>query len=246
MFLAIRHSLEVGLLLNGNMKKTSGEKERGIDLKLIGITKDWSEMGRLTHQKRTGWWRRRVRDPEAVAEHSQRAALIGYVLASLEEGVNPERVAVLCLFHEVQETRTGDLNGMNQRYAKAKEGEYQALREQAAPLPQQVAQKVLVLAEEENSRSPRESRLAKEADMLECFLQCREYHIQGETKAPLWAEMCDDRSVLLTSTEESNACEKRRHGSTVEQAMGEKNDANAHGNGKHKAGSKKTSPPPWE
>ncbi|HEX4207437.1 MAG TPA: HD domain-containing protein [Ktedonobacteraceae bacterium] len=159
-------------------------------MKLIGITKYLYEMGLLKHQKRTGWWRMGVRDPESVAEHSHRAAIVGYMLASLEEGVNPERVAVLCLFHDVQETRTGDLNWMNQRYASIKEGEQKALLEQAAQLPQKIAQKVLALAEEYNCRSSPESRLAKEADTLECLLQCREYHMQGYAKAQSWAEMC--------------------------------------------------------
>ncbi len=160
-------------------------------MKLIGITKYLYEMGLLKHQKRTGWWRMGVRDPESVAEHSHRAAIIGYMLASLEEGVNPERVAVLCLFHDVQETRTGDLNWMNQRYAiGAKEGEQKALLEQASQLPQEIAQRVLALAEEYNSRSSPEARLAKEADTLECLLQCREYQMQGYTKAQSWAEMC--------------------------------------------------------
>ncbi|GHO59288.1 HD domain-containing protein [Ktedonobacter robiniae] len=160
-------------------------------MKLNGIINYLYEVGLLKHQKRTGWWRMMVKDPESVAEHSHRAAVIGYILASLEEGVNAERVAVLCLFHDTSETRTGDLSWLNQRYiAGAKEGERKAILEQTAQLPQVIAQKVVALSEEFNSRVSREAQLAKDADLLECLLQCREYAMQGYVKAQSWADMC--------------------------------------------------------
>ncbi|GHO88241.1 HD domain-containing protein [Dictyobacter formicarum] len=158
---------------------------------LTGITNYLYEVGLLKHQKRTGMWRMGVKDPESVAEHSHRTAIIGYMLASLEEDVNPERVAVLCLFHDIAETRTGDLSWLNQRYiADVKEGEQKAINEQAAQLPAGIAQKVLAISNEYNGRLSRESQLAKDADTLECLLQCREYEIQGYVKAHSWAEMC--------------------------------------------------------
>lgn len=160
-------------------------------MNLTGITNYLYEVGLLKHQKRTGMWRMGVKDPESVAEHSHRAAIIGYMLASLEEGANPERVAVLCLFHDMQETRTGDLSWLNQRYiTNVKEGEQKAIREQAAQLPEKIAQKVLAISDEYNGRLTRESQLAKDADTLDCLLQCREYEMQGYVKAHSWAEMC--------------------------------------------------------
>jgi putative hydrolase of HD superfamily len=72
-------------------------------LKLVGIAKYLYEIGYLKHLKRSGWWRMGVRDPESVAEHSYRTAVIGYVLANLE-GADPEKTASICLFHD---TRVG-------------------------------------------------------------------------------------------------------------------------------------------
>jgi len=149
------------------------------------------EVGYLKQQQRTGMWRMGVRYPESVAEHSHRAAIIGFLLASLEGDVNPERVALICLFHDVPETRTGDLNWMNKRYTiDVKQGEKKALHEQVAQLPETIAQKILALAEEYNTRSSREGEIAHEADLIECMLECLEYKMQGYEKAQEWAEMC--------------------------------------------------------
>ena len=45
-----------------------------------------------THKrvKRSGWWVAGIDDPESVAEHSYRTALLGYILASLE-GADPTK-----------------------------------------------------------------------------------------------------------------------------------------------------------
>lgn len=176
-------------------------------MKLVNIAKYFFEVGHLKHQKRTGWWRMGVRDPESVAEHSHRTAVIGYVLASLEEGVNSERVVAICVLHDLPETRTGDLNWMNKRYAPgAKDGEQRALHEQAAQLPSHIAARVLALTEEYEKRSSREGQLAHDADLLECLLQAREYQIQGYTKAFEWANMCFEGLQTETARDLAHAC----------------------------------------
>lgn len=52
------------------------------------------ETGLLKRAKRTGWWIAGVKDPESIAEHSHRTALIGAVLAMME-GADPARVALM-------------------------------------------------------------------------------------------------------------------------------------------------------
>ncbi len=41
------------------------------------------EAGTLKQTRRTGWWMAGVRDPESVAEHSWRTALIATIIAKL-------------------------------------------------------------------------------------------------------------------------------------------------------------------
>lgn len=130
-----------------------------------------------------------VREPESVAEHSYRTAVIGYVLASLVNA-DPEKTASICLFHDTAETRIGDLHWVAKRYLHTKEGEQAALNEQTGQLPQEIARRILTLANEYNTRSSKEAQLAHEADLLECLLQAREYEMQGYKKGLEWAKMC--------------------------------------------------------
>jgi len=146
-----------------------------------------------------------VRDPESVAEHSYRTAVIGYILASLE-GVNPEKTAALCLFHDVAETRIGDMHWITKRYLHAKEGEQTASNEQVEQLPQDIAGSVLALIGEYNERSSREAQVAREADLLECLLQAREYQMQGYTKAFEWANMCYEGLQTETARDLARDC----------------------------------------
>jgi putative hydrolases of HD superfamily len=66
------------------------------------------ETGLLKLSKRTGWWLCGVKDPESVAEHSFRTAIIAGLLASLE-GADPARATMLAVWHDSQETRVGDI-----------------------------------------------------------------------------------------------------------------------------------------
>jgi putative hydrolase of HD superfamily len=171
-------------------------------LKLASIAKYLYEIGHLKQLKRSGWWRMGVHDPESVAEHSYRTAVIGYVLASLD-GANPEKTASICLFHDTAEARIGDLSWLAKRYLHVKEGEQVALNEQAEQLPQDIASRILMLVGEYNERSSHEAQLAREADLLECLLQSREYEMQGYSKGLEWAKMC--REGLQTDIAKSLA-----------------------------------------
>ena len=87
------------------------------------------EIGVLKNVKRSGWWMAGVKDPETVAEHSYRTAIIGYFLAK-KEGADAEKVMKMCLFHEMAETRLNDVHKVGQRYIEHKETEKKILKEQ--------------------------------------------------------------------------------------------------------------------
>ena len=53
-------------------------------------------------------WMAGIRDPESVAEHSWRTAVIATILAEIE-GADAARSALLAVWHDAHETRTGDL-----------------------------------------------------------------------------------------------------------------------------------------
>jgi len=151
------------------------------------IAKYLYEVGYLKHLKRAGWIMLGIPDPESVAEHSFRTAILGYILASLA-GADPQKTAVMCLFHDTAETRTGDLHRLARRYNQG--DDELALNEQMQRLPSAMAESITSLVEEYEHRSPLEGLLARDADLLECLLQAREYQTQGFVDADDWITSC--------------------------------------------------------
>lgn len=58
---------------------------------------------------------------QSVAEHVHRAVYIGFVLANMEGEVDLAKVMTMCLFHDLAEARTSDLNYVHQKYAEVDE-----------------------------------------------------------------------------------------------------------------------------
>jgi putative hydrolases of HD superfamily len=151
-----------------------------------GLTDFLYELGLLKRYRRAGWEVAGVGDPESIAEHSFRTAVIGYLLAVME-GADPDRTAALCLFHDTQETRIGDVPLIGKGYvATAPNPEVTA--DQVAGFPDEAGRAVRDLVGEYEARETREARLAKDADKLECLLQAREYQAQGHGDVEAWIE----------------------------------------------------------
>lgn len=153
----------------------------------IEVAKYLYEMGYLKQVKRAGWGMLGIPQPESVAEHSFRTAIIGYVLASLA-GADPQKTATMCLFHDTAEARVGDLHRVARRYNNS--DEERALSEQVERLPSSAAEEITSLILEYEHRTPLEGQLARDADLLECILQAREYQTQGFTDAEDWITGC--------------------------------------------------------
>jgi putative hydrolase of HD superfamily len=135
------------------------------------------EAGHLKRTPRAGWPIAGVRDPESVAEHSYRTAIIAYVLATME-GANAERAATLAVFHDVPEARSGDIPSTGKRYLRMAPA-VDIAAEQTANLPTSLAESVRRLIGEFEGKVTPEAVCAKDADKLECLLQAREYQAQG-------------------------------------------------------------------
>ncbi len=149
------------------------------------------EVGQLKFVKHTGWWLAGVKDPESVAEHSFRAAVIAYILACKENVQNPEKVAVAVLFHDVHESRLGDRHKIASNYAKiSKEVETKVEKEQC-DLLEECGEKVFALLENGGD-------IAKDADYLEQAITAKEYFDIGYKGAWNWIERVSQ--VLQTKT----------------------------------------------
>ncbi|MFJ9794508.1 HD family hydrolase [Streptomyces sp. NPDC101145] len=144
------------------------------------------EMGVLKNAKRTGWWFTGNNNPESIAEHSFRVGVIGAVLAMME-GVDPAKVALMCLFHDTQETRIGDIPHIGRRYIDAVRNEAVTADQVSAAHPAVKAGVQRIVAQYEAGDTP-EAVVAKDADKLECLVQAVEYRAQGNTLVQDWID----------------------------------------------------------
>lgn len=154
------------------------------------------ELGLLKRIRRTGWWHVGVRDPESVAEHSLRTAQIAALLAA-EEGANPERAAFLALWHDTQETRTGDIPHTATKYLTKPEPR-DITADQTEALPEKSQHMVRDAVDEYETRETPEALCAKDADKLEMLFQAVEYQNTGYQRVDGWIDSA--RKGLATET----------------------------------------------
>ena len=143
------------------------------------------ETGHLKNVKRSGWWLLGNSTPESVADHSFRCAILGYFLAK-SEGLDASKIIMMCLFHDVRETRLNDLHKITQNYINFEDAESKATQEQLKSLKNPEKSEIGDILKELADQKSRESIAAKDADVLECAMQAREYQVQGYKDAVDW------------------------------------------------------------
>lgn len=139
------------------------------------------EVGMLKRTPRTGF-QFLGSGAESVAEHSFRTAIIGYTLAQIDGQVDAARVMQLCLFHDIPEARTGDLNYVNKKYVKV--DEMKAVDDLADQLPFGADYRATLV--EFMARETPEAMIANDADQLEMILALKEHKDLGNRYADEW------------------------------------------------------------
>ncbi len=145
------------------------------------------EAGMLKRVKRSGWWAEKVENPESVAEHSFRTAIVAFMLARMEGLPNEsaERLCTAAVFHDMHEARLGDMHKITARYIKIGKGlERRVEREQAEGMDDALRNALLRTQE----LSSREREILKDADYLECAFQAKEYLDVGYKGAQSWID----------------------------------------------------------
>ncbi|MDD5779085.1 MAG: HD family hydrolase, partial [Candidatus Thermoplasmatota archaeon] len=143
------------------------------------------ELGQLRRIRHEGWTLAGVEKPESVAEHSLRAAQIAYLLAVMEDHENPAEACAMAVFHDVGETRIGDLHKVANRYVSA--DEQRAVREQTGPLGE-MGSTILGLWRQVEEESSTAGVIARDADLLEMAATAREYVEAGHPSAASWID----------------------------------------------------------
>jgi putative hydrolase of HD superfamily len=121
---------------------------------------------------------------ESVAEHIFRTTCIGYALGRMSKDTDVDRLIKICLFHDLPEARTGDLNYVNKKYVKA--DEQKAIKDLAATLP--FGNEIEDLVQEYEEGKTAESKIARDADQLEMILALKEYKDLGNKYADEWLQ----------------------------------------------------------
>lgn len=117
-----------------------------------------------------------------IASHSYRTSLIGWHLAKME-GADPYKTTVMCLLHDVPETRSGDHNWVHKKYVKIFDDAI--VKDQMGSMPFGDLEEITI---EYNKRESKEAILAKDADLLDQIFLLREYEWQGNKEAVIWLE----------------------------------------------------------
>ena len=120
---------------------------------------------------------------QSVAEHSFSVALIAYVLARLvNQHVDTHKLVMMCLFHDLPESRIGDLNYFQKKYVIAKLDK--ALEDIASA--SFLGPEIIAWIEEYEEGTSLEAQLAHDADQLELLLVLKREEEMGNLRAKEW------------------------------------------------------------
>jgi len=147
------------------------------------IVKLLFETGSLKLIPRSGWFKIGIKEPESVAEHSFRTALISFIIAKKETASLDIALksAFLGLIHDLHESRTLDLHKVAKKYSKVNtEG---AKKEQLMALGIENDVKSMSAYKET-------MKFVNDADKIELLLQSKEYSEQNPS-AMLYTEELD-------------------------------------------------------
>ncbi|MFH1799054.1 MAG: HD domain-containing protein [Candidatus Omnitrophota bacterium] len=152
--------------------------DKGGDMDNKSILNFFAEAGKLKKVKRSGWWMAGVPFEESVAEHSFCCAVIGYILAKME-GLSVEKVLIMTLFNDLHEARITDLHKVAHRYLDVRTAERKAYTEQIEGLRKDIRVELEYIRTEYDGQKTDEGIAARDADILECLFQAKDYVDSG-------------------------------------------------------------------
>lgn len=141
-----------------------------------------NEIGMLAHIPRSGF-AFLGSGKQSVAEHSFRVTLVAYTLAKfIDEPIDAYKLMMLCLFHDLPEARTGDLNYMQKKYVAIHLDKTLKDIEQASHCGPEIVEWI----EEYEKGESLEAKIAHDADQLELLLVLKQEHDLGNSNALEW------------------------------------------------------------
>jgi putative hydrolase of HD superfamily len=144
-----------------------------------------------------------------VAEHSWRTAVIGYILAKMENYPNPYEVSTICVFHDIAESRIGDLHRVAKRYVKVdKEKAIKEQTQQLGETGEEIAK--LSLRSSYKDLNDKAGIIARDADLVEQAISAYELVRKGYKSAEEWIENVKKNIKTKSAKELLNEMEKKQ------------------------------------
>ena len=116
-----------------------------------------------------------------ISSHSFRTAVISYILAE-KLNADSSKVVLLSLFHDIPETRTGDINHFQKKYVE--KNEMKAVEDIAEDIKEHSSLPSFI--SEFNNGSSIEAEIARDADILELIFTLKEELDNGNKQAEIW------------------------------------------------------------
>jgi putative hydrolase of HD superfamily len=139
------------------------------------------EVGMLSRTPRSGY-QFLGSGSESVAEHILRTVFVGYTLCKMDDSLDESRVLKMCVFHDLPEARTGDMNYVNKKYVDVDEAK--AVKELTDGLF--FGGDIRSVIEEFNAKETKEALIARDADQIALILQLKECGDLGNKYSEEW------------------------------------------------------------
>ncbi|MGA2780520.1 MAG: HD domain-containing protein [Smithella sp.] len=139
------------------------------------------EVGMLSRTPRSGY-QFLGSGNESVAEHILRTVFVGYTLCKMDDSLDESRVLKMCVFHDLPEARTGDMNYVNKKYVDV--DEVKAVKELTDGLF--FGGDIRSAIEEFNAKETKEALIARDADQIALILQLKECGDLGNKYSEEW------------------------------------------------------------
>src|SRR3989339_722208 len=188
---------------------------------MTNLLKFLTESGKLKTIPRSGWVLRGVKNPESIAEHTFRVALMAWTLGRQKQNFNIEKLIKIALVHDLCEGYAGDITPKDTkkrkemlktwpRFTEAQKKklseskhkkEKQGLNKLIKNLPAGLKKEMEMLWLDYEKGLSREGRFFKQIDRAENLLQSLEYwQIDKSLPQKSWwtqaNELFDDKLLL--------------------------------------------------
>jgi len=204
------------------------------------------EIGKLKKMQRMGWVINQIENPESIADHVFRSAIMGWILGKEKGGLNVEKLLKMSLIHDLCEIYAGDETPYDSilprdkrklrelmktwprfsdtvrknRIKNKHQREEKALKRLIFKLPLNLKNEIGNLWLNYEKRLTSEGRFFHQADRMENFLQAYEYwkKYKNPPLGPwwLWAREFFDDSLLIEFME---VLEKRFHHQKIQKEL---------------------------